>query len=77
MPTDLNEHPAKPEQRDENFGEGPGDPARFPEDEAVGRFDEVRRNFPKTTRRSTRRDGSTKARPTRHTAIHPERALVR
>jgi hypothetical protein len=30
MPTDLNEHPAKPEQRDENFGEGQGDPARRP-----------------------------------------------
>jgi hypothetical protein len=46
MPTDLNEHPAKPEQRDENFGEGQGDPARFPEDEAVGRFDEGQEELP-------------------------------
>jgi hypothetical protein len=38
MSTDPNEHPAKPEQPKEGFGEGLEDEVETPEEERVGRF---------------------------------------
>jgi hypothetical protein len=41
MSTDPSEHPAKPEQpEDEGFAEGEASPDTYPEDEHVGRFSE-------------------------------------
>jgi hypothetical protein len=41
MSTDPTEHPAKPEQpEDESFAEGEASPKTYPEDEHVGRFSE-------------------------------------
>jgi hypothetical protein len=36
----MEEHPAKPEQPEEGFGEGLEDREKFPEDDKVGRFSE-------------------------------------
>ena len=41
LPTDPNEHPAKPEQpHDASFAEGEASPETYPEEERVGRFSE-------------------------------------
>jgi len=41
MSTDPSEHPAKPEQpQDEGFAEGEAHPETYPEEEHVGRFSE-------------------------------------
>jgi hypothetical protein len=49
MPIDPSEHPAQPEQTEENFGEGQEDAAAFPEDERVGRFSEGEELLPEDT----------------------------
>jgi hypothetical protein len=48
MATDPSEHPAKPEQPAEGFGEGQDNPEEFPEDEEVGRFSEGQEDLPDT-----------------------------
>ena len=41
MSTDPSEHPAKPEQpEDEGFAEGEASPETYPDEERVGRFSE-------------------------------------
>jgi hypothetical protein len=46
MAIDPNEHPAKPEQPQQGFGEGQAEPEEFPEDAAVGRFSEGQEDLP-------------------------------
>ena len=50
MSTDPSEHPAKPEQpQDEGFAEGEASPETYPEDERVGRFSEGEEALPEET----------------------------
>jgi hypothetical protein len=49
MPTDPNEHPAKPEQPQHGFAEGEEDAEQYPEDTVVGRFSEGEQDLPEDT----------------------------
>jgi hypothetical protein len=50
MSGDPSEHPAKPEQpQDEGFAEGEASPETYPEDEHVGRFSEGEEALPEDT----------------------------
>lgn len=54
MPTDPNEHPAKPEQPHEGFAEGQEDEEKYPEDLTVGRFSEGEQDLPEDTEEKLR-----------------------
>jgi hypothetical protein len=62
MSTDPSEHPAKPEQpQDEGFAEGEARPDLFPDEERVGRFsegeEELAENDPEKTHRGRFSEG--------------------
>jgi hypothetical protein len=55
MSTDPSEHPAKPEQpEDESFAEGEASPETYPEDEHVGRFSEGEETSPDSAEKEHR-----------------------
>jgi hypothetical protein len=55
MSTDPSEHPAKPEQpQDEGFAEGEASPETYPDEEHVGRFSEGEEELPDSAKKEHR-----------------------